>query len=59
MDNFNVSPNSIIRELLEENKRLALEAATLRAGIVDIQSQSEELSDISNVSKIENVQKEI
>lgn len=48
MDNFNVSVEAIIQEIMAENRKLVLEAATLRAAISEMTKQSDELSEQIN-----------
>lgn len=43
-EQFEVSLESIINDILGENRKLALEAATLRAAIADIKAQADALS---------------
>ena len=48
MENFNISVEAIIQEIMAENRKLVLEAATLRAAISEITRQSDELSEVVN-----------
>lgn len=59
MQNFEVSAESIINDLVSENRKLALEASTLRAALHDIKKQAEALSKEANGSVIESIGTEV
>lgn len=44
MDNFEISAQSVINELISENRRLVLEVSTLRAAVAETRMRADELS---------------
>lgn len=58
MDNFEISAQSVINELLAENRRLVLEASTLRAAITETRLRAEGLSAAANGNSIQSTNKE-
>lgn len=52
MENFEIPVQSVINELINENRRLVLEASTLRAAIVETRARAEELSSAVNGNSV-------